>query len=235
MILLDPDLNFSARRQASAAKQQAGRKSSRKNLRLPSLRALKEFLARAQAAVGLRGEVSVLLTSDAAMRKLNRQFRGKNKATDVLSFPAFDSQQNHERNRRRTAGDLAISLEMACTQAATRGHSLETEIRILILHGLLHLKGFDHENDDGEMARRERTLRARLGLEQGLIERVSPPTGRVRSKSASQQVSKSATSHPSRKNMNAAKVHPTDEDLSVGTPRVGHPAVVRVGKTRGAR
>ncbi len=114
--------------------------------------------------VRLQGEVTVLLTSDVAIRRLNRQFRGKNKATDVLSFPALEMV-------RGVAGDLAISVETARRQAREQGHALGVEIKVLMLHGLLHLAGYDHETDSGEMARRERLLRGRLGLPQGLIER----------------------------------------------------------------
>ncbi len=113
----------------------------------------------------LRGQVTVLLTSDAAIRDLNRRFRGKNKPTDVLSFPAADLVQDQEK------GDLAISVEMARRQAAEQGHALTCELKVLILHGVLHLAGHDHETDTGEMLRRERSLRARLGLPPGLIER----------------------------------------------------------------
>lgn len=140
-----------------------------RNLRLPSTRALARFLAEAQAAVSLRGQVAVLLTTDAALRDLNRRFRGKNKPTDVLSFPA-----NPLRNAmpaERVAGDIAVSVETARRQAVEQGHTLSVELKVLILHGLVHLAGYDHETDDGEMARQERKLRARLGLPVGLIER----------------------------------------------------------------
>jgi probable rRNA maturation factor len=136
------------------------------------MRTLARFLAAAQAAVKLRGQVTVLLTSDKAIRKLNRQFRGKNKATDVLSFPAG---QHHDSDANLIAGDLAISVPTALRQAAEQGHSLSTEIKVLILHGLLHLAGHDHETDDGKMARREQRLRTRLRLPQGLIERTAAP------------------------------------------------------------
>ena len=126
-------------------------------------------MSEAQAAVRLKGQVTVLLTTDAAIRKLNRQFRGKNKATDVLSFPAEGV------GAEEIAGDLAISVTTALGQAAEQGHSLSTEIKVLILHGLLHLAGYDHEADAGQMARRERLLRAKLGLPQGLIERAEAP------------------------------------------------------------
>jgi probable rRNA maturation factor len=121
---------------------------------LPKRPTLMRFLREAQLAVGLKGEVSVLLTTDDGIRGLNRRFRKKNKATDVLSFPVEAD--------FGVAGDLAISVE----------HRLSVELRVLMLHGLLHLAGYDHEIDDGKMARKERRLRARLGLPMGLIERV---------------------------------------------------------------
>jgi len=144
---------------------------------LPSARVLARFLAEAQAAVRLRGEVTVLLTTDSAMRSLNRRFRGKNKATDVLSFPADRSAEGSV----NIAGDLAVSVPTARRQAEQQGHSLAAEIKVLILHGLLHLAGYDHETDAGRMARRERVLRGRLGLREGLIERsVSDPAPKRR-------------------------------------------------------
>ncbi len=134
-----------------------------------SLRSLRPFLARARLAAGVAGEVSVLLSSDAELQRLNRQFRRKNKPTDVLSFPAapipgLASAQQH-------AGDLAISIETASRQAAEHGHTLPVELRILMLHGLLHLAGMDHETDTGEMRERERELRSRFRLPSSLIER----------------------------------------------------------------
>ena len=149
----------------------------------PSARSLASFLTRAQAAVKLRGHVTVLLTTDAAIRTLNRRFRGKNKATDVLSFPADSSTPGVE----QIAGDLAISIPVARRQAAAQGHTLSTEIKVLMLHGLLHLAGYDHEADAGQMERRERLLRERLNLPQGLIERTATPRpARTRSKSRAQ-------------------------------------------------
>jgi probable rRNA maturation factor len=130
---------------------------------------LARFVNRARAAVGLEGEVHVLLTGDATLRRLNRKFRGKNTATDVLSFPAGDG------NAVGVAGDLAISLETAAGQAARFGHSLRDEVRVLLLHGVLHLAGLNHEADAGEMAAREAELRRDLGLETGLIARVAAP------------------------------------------------------------
>jgi probable rRNA maturation factor len=127
--------------------------------------ALARFLRRARLATGLRGLVDVLLTNDTTLRRLNRDFRGKNKATDVLSFPAPPAFADQH------AGDLAISLETAARQAATYRHPLVAEIKILLLHGLLHLTGLDHETDQGEMSARETLLRAELRLPSGLIER----------------------------------------------------------------
>ncbi len=134
--------------------------------------ALTRFFNRARQAVGLPGEVEVLLTSDAELKRLNRSFRGKNKATDVLSFPAFVPEGFPAGFPvPDTAGDLAISLETAARQANAFGHSLENEVRILLLHGLLHLSGLDHETDNGEMAAREAELREKLRLPKGLIAR----------------------------------------------------------------
>ena len=121
--------------------------------------------------------MTVLLTTDSAIRSLNRRFRGKNKATDVLSFPADRSAEGSV----NIAGDLAVSVPTARRQAEQQGHSLAAEIKVLILHGLLHLAGYDHETDAGRMARRERVLRGRLGLREGLIERsVSDPAPKRR-------------------------------------------------------
>jgi probable rRNA maturation factor len=134
---------------------------------------LARFVNRARAAVGIEGEVHVLLADDKTLRRLNRQFRGKDRATDVLSFPAVESGAG-------VAGDLAISLETAARQAKQYGHSLRDEVRVLLLHGVLHLAGFDHERDRGEMAAREAALRRELGLAVGLIGRVSDGKGRGR-------------------------------------------------------
>jgi probable rRNA maturation factor len=175
MILIDPELEFSRAADALnpvSARPSAGpaAEQSAKPFRPPSTRTLAQFLKRAQAAARLRGQVTVLLTSDAAIRDLNRRFRQENKATDVLSFPADTHVQNEEK------GDVAISVETAQRQSVEQGHSLATEIKILMLHGLLHLAGHDHETDAGEMRRRERSLRERLGLPLGLIERAGTPT-----------------------------------------------------------
>jgi probable rRNA maturation factor len=168
MILLDPDLNQGPKRRLHSALPPIGVQSSRGpgSERIPTISTLQRFLVRAGEAVRLKGEVSVLLTTDAALRKLNWQFRRKNKATDVLSFPP----EEFIGSKEKIAGDLAISVETARKQAAEQGHALT------ILHGLLHLAGYDHETDEGAMARREMKLRAKLGMPQGLIERAGEKT-----------------------------------------------------------
>jgi probable rRNA maturation factor len=127
-------------------------------------RDLNRFLACAAKALGLTGELSVLLAGDERLRALNLQFRGKDKPTDVLSFPALPEDSGQ-------GGDLAISLDTASRQAADCGHTLETEVKVLILHGLLHLAGYDHGRDRGQMRRRESLLRKQFALPAGLVER----------------------------------------------------------------
>jgi probable rRNA maturation factor len=131
---------------------------------------LTRFLNRARLAVGLRGQVDVLLTTDSTIRQLNKTFRGKNKPTDVLSFPA------PQEFAKKHAGDLAISLDTAARQATTYGHTLGDEVKVLLLHGLLHLSGQDHETDNGEMATQEAALRRDLRLPTTLIERATQTT-----------------------------------------------------------
>lgn len=133
-----------------------------------SRRGLERFLDRARRAVGVSGEVNVLLTGNAEMRRLNRNFRGKDRATDVLSFPAM---------AKGASGELAICAPVAASNARLLGHSAGKEVRVLILHGLLHLAGYDHERDRGRMARKEAKLRRALRLPVGLIERASSGTG----------------------------------------------------------
>jgi probable rRNA maturation factor len=128
-------------------------------------RALGMFLAKTLKVAGLRGSVSVLITGDTKIRDLNSKFRRKNSATDVLSFPAAAA--------NGFVGDIAISVDIARKNARALGHSLDDEIRILILHGILHLAGYDHENDRGEMEQKETELRKKLALPTGLIERSS--------------------------------------------------------------
>jgi probable rRNA maturation factor len=131
---------------------------------------LDRFVLRARKAVGLRAPVNVLVTSSAAMRSLNRQFRNQNKATDVLSFP---SSTLNSGKRPGPAGEIAISADIALQNSVRLGHPVAQEIKILVLHGILHLAGFDHERDNGEMARKEARWRRTLRLPAALIERVN--------------------------------------------------------------
>ena len=127
--------------------------------------ALERFLRRAGRAAGAPGPVNVLLTSSREIRGLNRSFRGRDKPTDVLSFPPPSGMA------KELAGDIAISVDIAAANARRYGHTAAQELKILLLHGLLHLAGYDHESDGGEMARREDRLRKMLGLAGGLIRR----------------------------------------------------------------
>jgi probable rRNA maturation factor len=160
---------------------------------------LGRWLARI-APARARGVVSVALVSDGRVRALNRQYRRKDYTTDVLSFPGFARSENaraatrQARNggapkARATArkastqppapgplflGDIVIARGVAKRQARAAGHAEGTELRILALHGLLHLLGYDHERDHGRMLRVERRLRRKGGLREGLIERAHP-------------------------------------------------------------
>jgi probable rRNA maturation factor len=106
--------------------------------------------------------VTVAFVSDRAMRELNRRWRGKQGTTDVLSFPS--GQEEFEKGEGESLGDVVISVEQAARQAAEHGLDFEGEVAQLILHGLLHLCGYDHETDSGEMNALELTLRRRLGI-----------------------------------------------------------------------
>jgi probable rRNA maturation factor len=116
------------------------------------------------APVRARGKMTVAIVPDSRVRALNRRYRKKDQATDVLSFPA---------DERGYLGDVVIAAGVARRQAEAAGHTLQTELRVLALHGLLHLLGYDHETDAGEMSRLERRLRAKGGLREGLIERTT--------------------------------------------------------------
>ena len=116
----------------------------------------------------MRERINVLVAGSVELRSLNRRFRKVDKPTDVLSFPSLPV------GRQQTnpvAGDVVISADIARENAKNLGHSLADEVKILTLHGILHIAGFDHENDRGAMAKKEQQLRRRLGLEPGLIER----------------------------------------------------------------
>ena len=138
--------------------------------RAPGLAAWLASIAPARA----RGTMTVAIVSDARVRALNRKFRKKDEPTDVLSFPAADLSRRSADGataERDYLGDVVIASGVAARQARQARHALGTELRVLALHGLLHLLGYDHEHDDGRMARLERRLRKRGGLREGLIER----------------------------------------------------------------
>ena len=123
-------------------------------------RAFAERALRAAPAGG--AGATVVFVSDRAMRGLNRRWRGKRETTDVLSFPA--GQDEFEKSEGASLGDVVISVEQAARQAAEHGLGFENEVEQLILHGLLHLCGYDHETDTGEMDALELRLRRRLGI-----------------------------------------------------------------------
>jgi probable rRNA maturation factor len=127
---------------------------------------LRNFAGELRGRLKLKGAVAVLICTDREIRAMNKAFRGKDKATDVLSFPS---------EIRGHAGDLAISAETANRNARALKLSLNDEMKILVLHGMLHLAGFDHETDRGEMANLEAVIRRRFGLPDGLIERSHAP------------------------------------------------------------
>jgi probable rRNA maturation factor len=126
---------------------------------------LARFLARARRAAKLGGEVNVLVAGSQEIRELNRRYRGRDQATDVLSFPADGGAG------KGFAGDIAISADLAAQNARQLGHAPAEELKVLLLHGVLHLAGYDHQRDNGLMARMEERLRAQLGLPTALIAR----------------------------------------------------------------
>jgi len=131
---------------------------SRQRKKKIDTQAWETFAARAADALGQSGSsATIAFVSDKTIRQLNRQFRGINKATDVLSFPADDSDESN-------LGDIAISVDTAVAQAKENGLKFDEEVSQLILHGLLHLCGYDHETDDGEMNKLELRLRKKLRI-----------------------------------------------------------------------
>lgn len=130
-----------------------------RSLRLPGLAGWLQRVAPRRA----EGEVTIVLVSDSRIRGLNRTYRRNDLPTDVLSF----------HGEGRFLGDIVIARGVAARQARAAGHSLRTELRVLALHGLLHLIGYDHERDSGQMRRLEARLRRKGGLHEGLIERAT--------------------------------------------------------------
>jgi probable rRNA maturation factor len=134
---------------------------------------LERFVLRARYALRMKGIVDVLVTTSREIQGLNRRFRSKNVPTDVLSFPAWGAAKSHP----AFAGDIVISAEIASRNAHRLGHSAADEVKILALHGMLHLAGYDHESDNGRMARKEINLRREFGLPTALIERSEQEAG----------------------------------------------------------
>lgn len=128
-------------------------------------RILRQFARKLQRRVAGGSAFTCLITNDNELRRLNREFLGRDYATDVLSFPGVPA--------HGALGDIAVSIERAEAQAQEFGHCRLDELRILMLHGLLHLNGMDHERDDGEMERAERRYRAEFNLPLTLIARAS--------------------------------------------------------------
>lgn len=131
-----------------------------------SRREIAEFVRRVLIALRVDDnihEVSIAIVDDDAMRNLNRKFRKKNKTTDVLTFPADDSDADPNASGR-PLGDIVISIDQARRQATDQKHSLSIEVRYLILHGVLHALGYDHETDAGEMNALELKVRDTVGL-----------------------------------------------------------------------
>jgi probable rRNA maturation factor len=123
----------------------------------------REFAERALGEIGAEGEgATIVFVSDRAVRDLNRRFRGRAQATDVLSFPS--ERAAFEKPEEVNLGDVVVSVERAAAQAVEHGLEFEEEVAQLILHGLLHLCGYDHETDNGEMNALELRLRRRLGI-----------------------------------------------------------------------
>lgn len=143
-----------------ASREALGRRVTRRSLR--------EFAETLESRVARGRSFDCLISGDAELRRLNRHYRKKDYATDVLSFPASNAAVPKP---EKTLGELAISADRALAQARDCGHALGDELRILMLHGLLHLTGLDHETDDGKMARAESRWRKTFGLPDGLIER----------------------------------------------------------------
>jgi probable rRNA maturation factor len=141
-------------------------------------RGLAAWLARAAPRQASGCAVVVALVTDRTMRRLNRDFRGVDAPTDVLSFPELDPGAETPPEGRKL-GEIAIAVGVAARQARAEGHAASIEVRLLALHGLLHLLGYDHERDHGQMRRTEERLRRRARLPTGLIARVPQrPPGR---------------------------------------------------------
>ena len=144
------------------------------------------FVRRAQTLARVKGEVDILISGNTRLRDLNRRFRHKNKPTDVLSFP------------RPSGGDIAISAQIARENARRYGHGMVEELKILVLHGMLHLAGFDHESDNGRMARAEAQMRSQLKLPASLIDRTYRTGKAAQAEPAAISAKNASNSRPSK-------------------------------------
>jgi probable rRNA maturation factor len=167
--MAESDSKRSLRRRRSSGRRVQVEIVSSGGIRAAGLAAWLQRVAPARA----RGALTVAIVPDARVHGLNRRFRKRNTPTDVLSFPAEE---------RGYLGDVVIAAGVATRQAQEAGHSVQTELRVLALHGLLHLLGYDHETDGGTMARVERRLRTKGGLREGLIERAPRPAAEGRAR-----------------------------------------------------
>lgn len=131
---------------------------------------LRAFVVDVCRLAKLSGAVTVLITTSAEMRELNRRFRNQRTPTDVLSFPGPSGMKGF-------AGDIAVSFDIAARNSRALKHPVAMEIRILVLHGLLHLAGYDHEADQGEMSEIEKRMRRKLALPDTLIQRAQRGAG----------------------------------------------------------
>lgn len=149
-----------------------------------ALAGLNRFVRRAQKLARVSGEIDILITGNRRVQELNRRFRRKNKPTDVLSFP------------RPEGGDIAISADIARQNARHYGHGASEEVKILILHGMLHLAGYDHELDNGGMAKIEARLRRVLKLPASLIDRAQAVAVTRKKSAVSRQAGRSRPQSP---------------------------------------
>ena len=136
---------------------------NRQRYRKIDVPAWREFAEQASQAIdSTQQSATIVFVSDNVIKKLNQQFRGQNYATDVLSFPT--KAEDFESDNQSHLGEVVISVERAAAQAKENGLTFSNEVRQLILHGLLHLSGYDHETDNGEMNRLELRLRRKLEI-----------------------------------------------------------------------
>lgn len=127
---------------------------------------LKRAVRKSLQSEGFEGpaEVSIVLTDDAEIHVLNREYRGIDRPTDVLAFSQLEGETFHQESGPVALGDIVISVETAARQATEAGHSLQDEIDLLVVHGVLHLLGYDDQTEDGaaEMRRREKAILSEL-------------------------------------------------------------------------